>query len=208
MPMERWPGDRIGNDLQDPRHPDCDDCRLIQHRLLTERLVRRTSEATLNLALTRTEWRVVVYESAVSARQYLALVKGDLSGGGAPLCRVHTGSTWNDVFGPVGAEAGRGLRDAIELIEHEGRGALVYVAPLGDVRREIEELIPGAAAVAKRAPMTPLRDIGLGAQVLADLGVHELRLLTSHPRRIAGIEGFGLHVVERVPLPCACDAAE
>jgi 3,4-dihydroxy 2-butanone 4-phosphate synthase/GTP cyclohydrolase II len=183
---------------------------LIHHRLLTERLVRRTTETTVKLALTSTEWRVVVYESPVSSRQYLALVKGDILNGSAPLCRVHTGSTWNDVFGSAGSESGRHLREAIDLIERDGRGALVYVAPAGDIRREIEDLAAGAARLATEGPPNepPLRDIGLGAQVLADLGVRELRLLTSHPRRIAGIEGFGLRVAERVPLPGARDAAE
>jgi 3,4-dihydroxy 2-butanone 4-phosphate synthase/GTP cyclohydrolase II len=182
---------------------------LIQYRLLTERLVRRVSETTVNLGLTGTEWHVVVYESPVSTRQYLALVKGDISKGSAPYCRVHTGSTWNDVFGLAGSETTLQLREAIAFIEGEGRGALVYVAPTGDVKRELEIAAAGGAHSGKRTPNEPpLRDIGLGAQVLRDLGVHELRLLTSHPRRIAGIEGFGLHVVERVPLPCARDAAE
>ncbi|MGA2447584.1 MAG: 3,4-dihydroxy-2-butanone-4-phosphate synthase [Polyangiaceae bacterium] len=177
---------------------------LIQYRLLTERLVRRTSEATVTLGLTGTEWRVIVYESPVSPRQYLALVKGRVAEGPPPLCRVHTGSTWNDVFGGAGSEAGRHLRESIEWIENEGRGALVYIAPLGHVRCEIEESTTnGIRASRGSANEPPLRDIGLGAQVLADLGIRELRLLTSHPRRIAGIEGFGLHVVERVALPSA-----
>jgi len=182
---------------------------LIQYRLLTERLVRRTSEFTVTLGVTGTEWQVIVYESPVSSRQYLALVKGSVREGYAPLCRVHAGSTWNDVFGGAGSEAGRHLREALECIEQEGCGALVYVAPVGHMRREIEESTADGIQAWRRSPNEPpLRDIGLGAQVLADLGVRELRLLTSHPRRIAGIEGFGLHVVERVPLPCAREPAK
>jgi 3,4-dihydroxy 2-butanone 4-phosphate synthase/GTP cyclohydrolase II len=181
---------------------------LIQYRLFTERLVRRVSEASVTLDQTGTEWRAVVYETAgIEERQFLALVKGDLSGSAPPLCRVHTGSTVADVFAATPRDGGRHLREAIAQIEEDGRGALVYIAPRGDVRRELDAL--RATAAAAPAPSTlerrpagdpPLREFGLGAQVLVDLGLHEIRLLTNNPRKIAGIHGFGLEVIERVPL--------
>ncbi len=177
---------------------------LIQYRLFTERLVRRVSEAPVTLDQTGTEWRAVVYEtSGIDERQFLALVKGDVSGGPPPLCRVHTGSTVADVFAATPRDGGQHLREAITQIEQAGRGALVYIAPRGDVRRELDALravqeAPPPPGDRPRDP--PLREFGLGAQVLADLGMHEIRLLTNNPRKIAGIHGFGLEVVERVPL--------
>ncbi|HEY1693023.1 MAG TPA: 3,4-dihydroxy-2-butanone-4-phosphate synthase [Polyangiaceae bacterium] len=179
---------------------------LIQYRLFTERLVRRVSEEPLVLDQTGTEWRAVVYETGIDdERQFLALVKGDLAAtdGAAPLCRVHTGSTVADVFAATPRDGGRHLREAIAQIEEAGRGALVYIAPRGDVRRELETVraMRAAPPPTNTGPKDPpLREFGLGAQVLVDLGLHRIRLLTNNPRKIAGLHGFGLDVVERVPL--------
>jgi 3,4-dihydroxy 2-butanone 4-phosphate synthase/GTP cyclohydrolase II len=180
---------------------------LIQYRLFTERLVRRTSEATVTLDQTGSDWRAIVYETTIDNRQFLALVRGDVSGTPAPLCRVHTGSTLADTFAATPLDGGRHLREAIAQIESAGCGALVYIAPGGDVRRELDiwRATRGSAppAPSKDPPSSkdpPLREFGLGAQVLVDLGLHEIRLLTNNPRKIAGIHGFGLDVVERVPL--------
>jgi 3,4-dihydroxy 2-butanone 4-phosphate synthase / GTP cyclohydrolase II len=175
---------------------------LIQYRLFTERLMRRSSEATVTLDQTGSEWRAIVYETSIDDRQFLALVKGDVTGRPPPLCRVHTGSTIADTFTATPRDGGRHLREAIAQIEAAGRGALVYIAPLGDVRRELE-----AWQQMRKSPPpspsndAPLRQFGLGAQVLLDLGLHEIRLLTNNPRKIAGLHGFGLDVVESVPLP-------
>ena len=183
---------------------------LIQYRLFTERLVRRVSEAQVTLDQTGTEWRAVVYETGIDdERQFLALVKGDVSGGPPPLCRVHTGSTVADVFAATPRDGGRHLREAIAQIEAAGRGALVYIAPRGNVRVELDALraeqtnsptAPATSPKAARANDPPLREFGLGAQVLVDLGMQEIRLLTNNPRKIAGIHGFGLNVVEQLPL--------
>jgi 3,4-dihydroxy 2-butanone 4-phosphate synthase/GTP cyclohydrolase II len=183
---------------------------LIQYRLFTERLVRRVSEAQVTLDQTGTEWRAVVYETGIDdERQFLALVKGDVMGGPPPLCRVHTGSTVGDVFAATPRDGGRHLREAIAQIEAAGRGALVYIAPRGNVRSELDALRaeqstspspPAHPPKAARAGDPPLREFGLGAQVLVDLGMQEIRLLTNNPRKIAGIHGFGLNVVEQLPL--------
>jgi 3,4-dihydroxy 2-butanone 4-phosphate synthase/GTP cyclohydrolase II len=173
---------------------------LIQYRLFTESLVRRVVEATLTLDLTGTEWRAVAYETAFDGRQFLALVKGDLAGAPPPLCRVHTGSSVGDLFAATARDGGRHLREALTQIEEAGRGALVYIAPRGDVRRELQSLRLTQSSPPPAPGNTPLREFGLGAQVLLDLGLQEIRLLTNNPRKIAGIHGFGLDVVERVPL--------
>jgi 3,4-dihydroxy 2-butanone 4-phosphate synthase/GTP cyclohydrolase II len=182
---------------------------LIGYRLFTERLVRRLGESTMVLDHTGSEWRAVVYGTTIDDRQFLALVKGDLAGGPPPLCRVHTGSTLADTFAATPRDGGRHLREAILQIEASGRGALVYIAPRGDMHRELESWRtstepPAATRTASPAASTrgeqPLREFGLGAQVLVDLGLHEIRLLTNNPRKIAGIHGFGLEVVESLPL--------
>jgi 3,4-dihydroxy 2-butanone 4-phosphate synthase / GTP cyclohydrolase II len=174
---------------------------LIQYRLFTERLMRRASEATITLDQTGTEWLAIVYESTIDDRQFVALVKGNLAGGEPPLCRVHTGSTVADLFAATTRDGGRHLREAIEQIEQAGRGALVYIAPRGDMRGELEAWrIQNDASLPPPSRDAPLREFGLGAQVLADLGLHEIRLLTNNPRKLAGIHGYGLEVVERVPL--------
>jgi 3,4-dihydroxy 2-butanone 4-phosphate synthase/GTP cyclohydrolase II len=175
---------------------------LIQYRLFTERLMRRASEMTVQLDQTGTEWRAVVYETTIDERQFFALVKGDLSGSEPPLCRVHSGSIVGDLFAATPRDGGQHLREAVAQIEEAGRGALVYIAPRGDVRSELAAWRMLRDAPPATAPGTdaPLREFGLGAQVLVDLGLHEIRLLTNNPRKLAGIHGFGLEVVERVPL--------
>ncbi len=106
-----------------------------------------------------------------------------------------------DLFAATSRDGGRHLREAIAQIEQAGRGALVYIAPRGDVRAELETWrLLSDAAIGAPSKDAPLREFGLGAQVLADLGLHEIRLLTNNPRKLAGIHGFGLEVVERVPL--------
>jgi 3,4-dihydroxy 2-butanone 4-phosphate synthase/GTP cyclohydrolase II len=175
---------------------------LIRYRLLTERLVRRLAEAPIVLDQTATEWHAIVYGTTIDERQFLALVKGDLSSSRPPpLCRVHTGSTVGDNFASTARDGGPHLREAIAQIEAAGCGALVYIAPRGDMRSELEAWrAQRDSPSSSSSSIPPLREFGLGAQVLVDLGLHEIRLLTDNPRKIAGIHGFGLQVVERLPL--------
>jgi len=175
---------------------------LIRYRLLTERLVRRLAEAPIVLDQTATEWRAIAYGTTIDERQFFALIKGDLSSRGPPpLCRVHTGSTIGDNFASTARDGGPHLREAIAQIEAAGCGALVYIAPRGDMRSELEAWrAQRDSPSSSSSSIPPLREFGLGAQVLVDLGLHEIRLLTDNPRKIAGIHGFGLQVVERLPL--------
>ena len=187
---------------------------LIQYRLQTERLVKRVTQGALRLDETGTEWTANVYESATDARQFVALVKGDIAGGAPVLCRMHSGSTIGDVFASTPRDGGRNLREAIRRIEAERRGVIVYLPPRQPPAEELAALSnakSGGAEVRRPAPApgdSALREFGLGAQVLADLGVHEMRLLTNNPRKIAGISGFGLSVVESVALGASSDAHE
>ena len=178
---------------------------LIAYRLQTELLVRRLDEERIVLSQTGTEWTAMVYEGTLERQQLLVLVKGDLSGPEAVLCRMHHGSTVVDTFGSVANNRGT-LRRAIDAIEQEGRGILVYVPSSGDLCSELRSLKPSAAGsegggkAAARPALSALREYGLGAQVLRALGLGRIRQLTDNPRKIAGLQGYGLEVVETIEL--------
>jgi 3,4-dihydroxy 2-butanone 4-phosphate synthase / GTP cyclohydrolase II len=181
---------------------------LIQYRLQTERLVRRAVERPLRLDATGTQWTAYVYEIIGESRQFFALTKGIVATPDPILCRVHSGSLIADLFSSTRFDGGLNLREATLAIEREGVGVVLYIPPKGDLGRELmdtpwAEETNGAATRAE--PPRPghswtLREFGLGAQVLADLGVQKLRLLTNSQPKIVGLTGFGLQVVERVPL--------
>jgi 3,4-dihydroxy 2-butanone 4-phosphate synthase/GTP cyclohydrolase II len=186
---------------------------LIAYRLQTEHLVQPVSEGELVLDRTGSAWRAVVFESVLDRRQFLALIKGQPTAGAPTLCRMHTGSTLADIFSSTTADGARNLDEALAAIEAEGCGVVVYLPPRGDLRDELDALgrrteksSPGAARGSaphglSRPHGGTLREYGLGAQVLRELGVGQLRLLTNNPRKIAGIQGYGLELVESVPLP-------
>ena len=185
---------------------------LIQYRLQTELLVRRLHESTLKLDLTNSTWSAVAYEVVVGNRQALALIKGEISGDDPVLCRVHTGSCIADVFSSTHNDGGENLREALRLIEKEGRGVLLYLDSKRTLAEELTALsTPPAPRDSGSALITGadgrlcnarqiLRKFGFGAQVLADLGARKLRLLTNSQRKIAGLTGYGLEIVEHVPL--------
>ena len=169
---------------------------LITYRLRMDRLVRRIREATLPLDQTRSPWRAVVYEDDLSRRQMLALVKGEISPAEPVLVRMHAGSTLADLFASTGREGGKNLRAAIDAIEAAGAGVIVYFPAQTDLTEQLAPFISQGPAPARRV----LHEYGLGAQILANLGVRRMRLLTNNPRKIPGLEGFGLEIVDRVAL--------
>ncbi|MGK4001965.1 3,4-dihydroxy-2-butanone-4-phosphate synthase [Sorangium sp. So ce1036] len=177
---------------------------LIQYRLQTERLVRRVSERTLRIDLTGTEWTAYVYEVINEPRQFLALTKGTVTTPDPILCRVHSGSIVADLFSSTPFDGGSNLREALLAIENAGVGVVVYIPSRGDLGRELEMLrrtgAEESAPVLQAQQPGRLREFGLGAQVLADLGVQQIRLLTNSQPKIVGLTGFGLTVTERVPL--------
>jgi 3,4-dihydroxy 2-butanone 4-phosphate synthase/GTP cyclohydrolase II len=182
---------------------------LIRYRLQTEHLVTRVDERPIRLDRTGTDWKAVVFDAPLDGREFLALVKGEPAGGDAVLCRMHSGSTIADLFTSSHFEGGKNLREAIDLIEHEGRGVIVYLPSKSDLRGQLDAIRTRNDPERPPEPSSPghevthrnaLREFGLGAQILRELGLHRLRLLTNNPRKIAGIRGYGLEIVDTVPL--------
>jgi len=169
---------------------------LINYRLTEEALVRRLGETELRMDGSQGRpVRAVFFGSAVDDAEYLALVCGELGDGEGVLVRVQVGNLVRDIFQvsqPAELPAMRWWR----RIEQEGRGVMLYILPRAS-RSFAAEL--GAAIPGGQPAGAPLRDIGLGSQVLVELGIKSIRLLTNNPRRLAGIEGYGIHLVESVP---------
>jgi 3,4-dihydroxy 2-butanone 4-phosphate synthase/GTP cyclohydrolase II len=177
---------------------------LIQYRLQTERLVRRVCERQMRLDMTGTEWTGTVYEIIGESRQFFALTKGVVATPEPVLCRVHSGSIIGDLFSSTPFDGGSNLREAVLAIEKAGAGVVLYIPPKLELQRELESMkeARGGEAVPPLSTQQPwtLREFGLGAQVLADLGVQQIQLLTNSQPKIAGLTGFGLKVAGRVPL--------
>jgi 3,4-dihydroxy 2-butanone 4-phosphate synthase/GTP cyclohydrolase II len=172
---------------------------LIQYRIRMDRLVRRVREGQIVLDQTGTTWRAVVYEAEIDRRQVLALVKGDISPTEPTLVRMHAGGNLADVFTSTPFEGGQNLRQSIRQIEDAKSGVIVYFPPRGDIGGELVAALAGTRP-APAPGQNVLHEYGLGAQVLANLGVRKLRLLTNNPRKIAGLGGFGLEIVEQLPV--------
>ncbi len=175
---------------------------LIRYRLQTERLVRRAYQTSIKLDATGSEWTAIAYSTLADEREFLALVKGEPTADGA-LCRVHGGSTMGDVFSSGESEGRKNLVEALQRIEAEGSGVVLYIPTASSLHSQLEKLGGNQSADTEEAEpkaQGSLRQFGLGAQILRELGLRKIRLLTNNPRKIVGLRGYGLEVVETLPL--------
>jgi 3,4-dihydroxy 2-butanone 4-phosphate synthase / GTP cyclohydrolase II len=181
---------------------------LIQHRMRTERLVRKIVEADLPTGYG--PFRIHAFESGIDGQHHVALVLGDLSAGEEPaLVRVHSQCLTGDIFASSRCDCGDQLHKALEMISQAGRGVLLYLRQEGrgiglvhklmayQLQDQGQDTVEANEALGFKPDQ---RDYGIGAQILVELGVKKMRILTNNPRKFVGLEGYGLEIVGRLPI--------
>jgi len=180
---------------------------LIEYRLRNDTLIHRVADAKLPTAYG--DFKIVAYQSDVDANQHVALVKGDVGSGDPVLVRVHSECLTGDVFSSIRCDCGDQLRRSIQMVADEGRGVVIYMRQEGrgiglhNKLRAYELQDNGMDTVEANEALgfePDLRNYGVGAQILKDLGIKKLRLMTNNPRKIVGLDGYGLEVTERVSI--------
>ncbi len=185
---------------------------LIRYRLRTEQYVHRRGESLLPTRYG--DFHMIAYESELDGEKHVALVKGNFSAEDAVLVRVHSHCLAGDVFGSTRCACRALVDKSLEIIARAGRGVFLYLhqtRPGFGIEKVDDKNVlalhhdyparAGNASEQERHQQQVQRESGIGAQILSDLGVHNIRLLTNHPRKVAALEGFNIRIVEQVPIP-------
>ncbi len=180
---------------------------IIAYRLRTETFVKQIADAKFPTEFG--EFKIVIFENELDNEQHIALVKGDINPEAPVMVRVHSQSTMSDVFSSLRTGGKNKLKAALKKIEENGQGILVYLRQEEKAHNLVDEINGnGGKSAGSRAaginpisdPSSDLRIYGIGAQMLRALGVHQIRLLTNRPKKIVGLHGYGITVVEHLPL--------
>ena len=166
---------------------------LIRYRMRHERYIHRRSESLVNTEFG--PFRAIWYSSDIAAEKHVALVRGEIDGNSPVLVRMHSHCIYGDVFGSTSCSCGRLIRGSLSRIAEEGRGVLVYLHHGGDGLRHEK---PADSTQAGHLQFQ--HENGIGAQILSDLGLGAIRLLTNHPRKVVALDGFGIQIVDQVPI--------
>jgi 3,4-dihydroxy 2-butanone 4-phosphate synthase/GTP cyclohydrolase II len=186
---------------------------LIRYRMAHERYVQRVGEAMLPTRYG--DFRMIAYESQLDGESHVALIKGDLAPAVPTLVRVHAHCLVGDVFGATWCDCQATVERSLQMIAEEGRGALIYLHQTGK-GFSVEKVDDKPVLTFHRDTREPAhpehqrktqREVGIGAQILSDLGLTRIRLLTNHPRKVAALEGYAIEIVEQVPIPLGSRAA-
>ena len=181
---------------------------LIEYRMRRESFVRRSAEAVIPTAFAG-EFKVIVFENDVDDLLHVALIKGEISSDQPILVRVHSECLTGDVFGSMRCDCGDQLHKAMEMMDREGSGILLYMRQEGRGIGLVNKLkayvlqdqgMDTVEANLELGFQADMRNYGIGAQVLVDLGVKKMRLLTNNPKKIIGLDGYGLSLVEQIPI--------